>query len=241
MVAASSYMANTDIPELLGIVEYYSTILGSIAAPIDITRPVSDANRALGATVLNANPRTHADRVALASQIAGAASETGIKILQPDWQPDTPLSPVGVDRLDVLLGAIHPDLPAKRHGAWLRIREGGPDAVAQAAHSLVELVDWTLRLMAPEDEVIRWVDTDPKMRRELAGNGGRPTRAMKAQYLVRDHPEHRPETAFFVKAVAGLTRALQVPKHSLGAQRALDSYAMAVEGALLFLLTPPTS
>lgn len=240
-VGVSSYLPVVDVPNLLGIVEHYSDILGSLASPIDITRPVSNANRGLGATILNAEPEGDTDRIALASQTAVGVSETGIKILQPDWEPDIPLEPVGTDRLDALLGAIHPDLPAKRQGAWRRIREGGPDAVSQAAHSLVELLDWTLRLMAPDDEVKRWMDADPMRRRELAENSGRPTRTMRAQLVVRDHPEHRPETALFVKAVAGLNTALQAPKHRLGASHSLDSYAMTVEGVLLFLLTPTAS
>jgi hypothetical protein len=134
------------------------------------------------------------------------------------------------------LRAIDEQICLKLDGAWERINEGGTDAGSQAANSLMESVDWTLRTLAPEDEVLAWHDAQGRPSDEIVS--GRPTRKLRFRYIVRDQPHKEPATDLYRRAVGDLVRAIQRPKHHLQATnpRALAPIALSVEGFLLFLI-----
>lgn len=58
-----------------------------------------------------------------------------------------------VDKLDNLLLRVHPSLVEKRKGAWLAFRSNNPDRLSQAANSMVELMNHTLRLVLRENDL----------------------------------------------------------------------------------------
>lgn len=90
--------------------------------------------------------------------------------------------------LRVLLGELDLALPAKLDGAWERVSRQGPDAESQAASSLLELVDWALRLAAADEVVLVWMNQEGQAG-EL--HEGKPTRTLRLKYLVRHRPGER--------------------------------------------------
>lgn len=57
------------------------------------------------------------------------------------------------DDLDELLSSVSPDLVIKRYGAYDAVLHRQTDWQSQAANSLIELLDRTLRLIAPDTDV----------------------------------------------------------------------------------------
>ena len=133
------------------------------------------------------------------------------------------------------LAALHPELPSRLDGAWERVATSGPDAASQAAHSLMELVDWSLRIAAPTDEVLEWHRREGRPGEEL--NEGRPTRALRAKFILRDRPEDRTAARLYLRSLSDLIELVQSLKHEL---EPADPVAVArliptVEGLLIFL------
>lgn len=147
------------------------------------------------------------------------------------------IGPAGeYEDLRVGLAAVHPDLPNRIDGAWERIRGGGADAAGQAANSLMEAVDWTLRLLAPDDDVLAWHASENRPDSEL--HMGKPTRPLRLRYAVRDRPEKLPALTLYVRTIQELVSVIQAPKHSVEtrAVEALTPIAMTVEGLLYYLV-----
>lgn len=146
------------------------------------------------------------------------------------------LSRDGLDaRLRERLSLLHPELPSRLEAAWDRVHEAGPAAASQAAHSLMELVDWSLRTAAPDSEVLAWHSLEGRPQSEL--HEGRPTRATRAKFILRDRPEDRTAARLYLRGMNDLVGAIQGHKHDLDDR---DVVAVArliptVEGFLIFL------
>jgi hypothetical protein len=134
-----------------------------------------------------------------------------------------------------MLRELDPALPAKLDGAWERVSRPGPDAAAQAANSLMELVDWTLRLAAPDEDVLAWVRQEGK---DDELHEGKPTRVVRLKYLVRKRPGEANIARLYQRALSDLATEVQSVKHSVGGKEldAVMSLVPTVEGLLFFAL-----
>lgn len=134
------------------------------------------------------------------------------------------------------LTRLHAELPEKLDGAWQRIIDGGPDAAGQAATSLVEVIDWTLRLLGPDEAVLHWHAAEGLPEQNLVVSG-RPTRALRIRYVVRDRPHDARVVDLYVKALTMIVDLLQGGKHQLGSLRTegLEPIVVQVEAILLFM------
>lgn len=153
----------------------------------------------------------------------------------------------GTDVLDTLvsdsraeliarLDEVCPGVSEQLLGAWERLDKPGPAAVSQAADSIVELVDRTLRALAPKDEVLRWHTSESRSQDELH-NGG-PTRRLRVIYIFRSsgHPDRAARAA---DHLIGLCSLAQGEKHAGYGTAGLASLRLTlagVEGALSLLL-----
>lgn len=140
------------------------------------------------------------------------------------------------DRLRKRLGELSDDLPARLDGAWERVSTAGPDAASQAAHSLMELLDWTLRIAAPDDEVLAWHRDQGRQADEL--HDDKPTRVLRAKYLLRHRPEEVKAARLYLRAINDLADVIQSLKHKAG-NKDVDAVARlipTVEGLLIFVL-----
>ncbi|MEY2470775.1 MAG: hypothetical protein QOK28_104 [Actinomycetota bacterium] len=138
--------------------------------------------------------------------------------------------------LRLRLHEVHPSLCERLDGAWERITAGGKDAASQAANSLIETVDWTLRTLAPDPEVLRWHASEARPAKEL--HEGKPTRALRLRFAVRDQPDKSKALDLYLKALTALVSAVQSPKHAIDLQapKALVPVALSVEGLLHLLV-----
>jgi Predicted pPIWI-associating nuclease len=136
------------------------------------------------------------------------------------------------DRLD----ALHPDLRNRLDGAWERIHGGGADAAGQAANSLIEVIDWTLRTVAPDGAVLTWHAAEQRPEGEL--HNGKPTRPLRVRYAVRSHPEKAGAIELYARTTSSLVSVIQDPKHAIEtrAVEALAPVALTVEGLLYYLV-----
>jgi hypothetical protein len=185
-------------------------------------------------------------RVDAAGRTTGWALDASVRLTVPaigDELENATESALGPARasseLRARLAAIDGDLPTKLDGAWERIDNGGTDAGRQAAHSLMEAVDWTLRPLAPLDEVLTWyADQDPKPSNAL-DDKGRPTRALKLRFIVRDNPSKAFAIDLYLRTIGGLVTSLQDPKHESRTTdpRTLAPIALTVESFLLFVVS----
>jgi hypothetical protein len=215
----------------------------------EIAQPASLSTRAFQHVLQTSAPdRTGAllPRVEIAGRTTSWALDASMRLTVPTIGEDleeateSALGPTRASsELRARLAAIDSDLPTKLDGAWERIDNGGSDAGGQAAHSLMEAVDWTLRLLAPVDEVLAWYAVlEPKPSNAL-DDKTRPTRALKLRYIVRDHPGKAFATDLYIRAIGGLVSALQDPKHESRTTdpRTLAPIAQTVEGFLLFVVS----
>ena len=77
-------------------------------------------------------------------------------------------------------------LPGKLEGAWERVTRLGPDAASQAANSLIELLDWSLRRATDGVDLAAWHADNQRPSSEEKRSEGRATRSLKVRYLCRD-------------------------------------------------------
>ncbi len=88
--------------------------------------------------------------------------------------------PVGMDdELWTALGDLGASFQEMLEGAGATLTGHGPDSGRQAAHSMRELIGWTLRTLAPD-----WAFQSAKL--ERMGRDG-PTRRMRLEWLLRPH------------------------------------------------------
>jgi hypothetical protein len=117
------------------------------------------------------------------------------------------------DSLLAWLESVDPRLPRKYQGAWNAVGRRGPDWISQAANSGVELLDWVLRKLAPDQEVIRWQVESGKFSDELSENG-RPHRPLRVRYIAHSRSLPASSVDLLIKAVAGTLSDLQKLKHA---------------------------
>lgn len=110
------------------------------------------------------------------------------------------------------LHALDARLLERWNGAWATLIVEGPGGPSQAAHSIQELIDWTLRLAAPTDDVLAWRAIHGESRGDL-NKDGKPTRGLMVRYIVGNRAQD--ETAkLFMSSLNKIVKALQQAKHS---------------------------
>jgi hypothetical protein len=140
------------------------------------------------------------------------------------------------ERLRKSLGALDQRLPRRLEGAWERVSRPGPDAASQAAHSLMETIDWTLRLAAPDNAVLAWHAAEGRPAKEL--HNGKPTRALRVEWLLRERPGEADAARLHLRALSNLVRVIESHKHSADEAdlAAVARLIPTVEGLLIFVL-----
>jgi Predicted pPIWI-associating nuclease len=235
--------------QIAAFIGQQDNLLAGLLPLADVARGVSLATRAWQDTV-RVTPVDSAGLYLPRLQIAGrgtgwAIQAGGVALTEPDdekvaaleVEASVSLGPtVASADLRVRLSDLDRSLPARLDGAWERIYNGGADAGSQAANSLMELIDWTLRLLAPEADVLAWYSSEHRPDTEL--HEGTPTRALRLRYVVRNHPEKNSALNLYLKAVQELVGVIQSPKHALTAssEKTLAPVALTLEGLLHFLL-----
>lgn len=130
--------------------------------------------------------RVQADRAFEELKADGLIRPTYDDIVDPEnWVEITEAGHQAIERhalddLDSALQRISPHLVELRDGAWAAIASRRPDAIRQAAHSGRELIDQTLRIGAPDEEV----KAQPGFTPDLSSNSGI-TRRHRIIYLMK--------------------------------------------------------
>ena len=153
-----------------------------------------------------------------------------------DAETEELLSREGLDaQLRARLDDLHPGLTSQLDAAWDRVRGAGPAAASQAAHSLMELVDWSLRSAAPDADVLAWHSAEGRPESEL--HQGRPTRSTRAKFILRERPDDRTAARLYLRALNDLVETVQGFKHDLEDRDVLAVARLipTVEGLLIFL------
>lgn len=140
------------------------------------------------------------------------------------------------DELLMRLNELHAALPAKLHGAWDRATRPGPAAASQAASTLVELIDWSLRLAAPEKAVLEWHASEHRSAAELYQGG--PTRGLRVRFLLRNRGADGVAANTYAKHLAEILKLLQGGKHRIEDEdlTIIKCAIPSVEGLLTFVL-----
>jgi hypothetical protein len=118
-----------------------------------------------------------------------------------------------MDELLEWLWEIDRRLPGKLQGAWHVLGTRGPDRVSQAANSGVELIDWTLRRLAPDVDVLAWREGSGMYSGEVGGNGI-PHRSLKVRYIVRNSKVSSAGVDKIISSLMGSMKELQGFKHA---------------------------
>ncbi len=143
------------------------------------------------------------------------------------------------------LGALDPEIPALLAAAWAQVETDGPAAVTMASHAAVEVLDRTLRALAPDNEVIgEHVAGRLKHKDAVFDKDGKlaPTRGGRVAYAVMKCHPGRPklitsQTKALAVTVTTLQENLQAGKHSsVGTVALVRSYLVSVEATLTQLL-----
>ena len=144
-------------------------------------------------------------------------------------------------RVITLVVERNPDVLETLEGAWERIVRGGPHSASQAAHSVVEFVDWTLRREAPDEPVLRWHRDESRPAGELSR--GRPTRQLRMRYILRNRDPDSDAAKVFVRHANDVLRLLQGVKHTPSNQdrRVVTASILSLEAVLVFLFAGVSS
>lgn len=236
------------IQGIANLVKTQNNFLSGLSPVVEVARPAVWATRAWN-NVVRLTPSdvgtSYLERLDIAGRATSWAVHAGIVRTEEDEDElglleDEAISVLGVASASAdlrrRLEEIDPQLCEKLDGAWERIHNGGRDATSQAANSLMEVVDWTLRILAPDNLVVAWHISDRRPAQEL--HDGRPTRSLRVRYAVRQHPEKSSALVLYLKTAQELAGTLQGTKHSLAknGQQVLVPVAMLVEGLLHFVL-----
>jgi hypothetical protein len=145
------------------------------------------------------------------------------------------------ERLLSMLGGIRPELPDLLEGAWDTAQRRGPAADVMFSTCGVEVLDRTLRALAPTQHVLDWHARTGRTVKE-PHNGG-PTRTLRVRYVLRDEPDPRvgrlavSQAEAIAAQVAPLHGLLEAGKHaSAFAMAALEAQLLSVEALLYQLL-----
>lgn len=141
------------------------------------------------------------------------------------------------ERMRERLSEIDPALVRKLDGVWERVSTPGPDAASQASNSLIELIDWFLRLAAPEADVLAWHATNQRAASELTDDG-RPTRGLRVSYVLVAEQRDPKAVRRFTGGLADILGFLQGAKHGIEFDdvAAIRRVIPAVEALLTYIL-----
>jgi hypothetical protein len=170
-----------------------------------------------------------ADRVAFAGHDALGIAEMSLALADEaedaDQEVEDDAYGLMPDRLHVqirvALANLHPHLVARLDGAWERLSTTGPDAASQAAHSVQELIDGTLRAAAPDADVLAWHTATGLSADELHTNG--PTRSLRVKYAIRNRPDQTKAARYYLRGLSDVVSVLQEAKH--GAEGGSDRFS----------------
>lgn len=149
--------------------------------------------------------------------------------------------------LFVRLGALNPEIADLLQGAWWQVERNGPGAVSMASHAAQEILDRTLRAVAPDDLVLRLHAADqlPKSSTYEKGGKSQPTRSGRiAAALHERNPSETKVVAAQAKALIAsatfLSQSFQKGKHDSGYSVGLfRTYLVSLEALLTQLLYEP--
>jgi hypothetical protein len=228
-------------------VEQQSAILAAMRPQLEVARSISFATRAWEHVIDMSRPNLEVSlaHVQMTGRGTASAVEAGILLTEPDEivveqfraEASVAIGPsVANEELRTRLASLHPDLPNRLEGAWERIHGGGSDAAGQAATSLMEVIDWTLRMLAPDKDVLAWHAAENRPDVEL--HNGDPTRPLRLCYAVRSNPDKLRALKLYLKTFQELVSVIQSPKHAIEtrAVEALAPVAITVEGLLYYLV-----
>lgn len=142
------------------------------------------------------------------------------------------------------LREIDPQIPELLRAAWAQVGLNGPAAVAMASHAAVEVLDRTLRALAPNDAVLAEHEAGrlPSNSVYVKDDNVAPTRAGRVAYAVqRCHPGQTKlvgvQTKALAASVTNLQDFFQAGKHtSAGSVGLVRMHLVAVESVLTQLL-----
>ncbi|WFP16682.1 hypothetical protein [Citricoccus muralis] len=142
------------------------------------------------------------------------------------------------------LGDLDPRIPELLDAAWAQVELKGPAAVDMASHAAVEVLDRTLRALAPDEVVLLEYDTGrlPKNSVYMKDEKRAPTRAGRVAYSVqRCHPNAPKLVAAQTKALAlsvtSIQQVFQAGKHSSqGSIELIRVHLVSLEATLAQLL-----
>lgn len=136
------------------------------------------------------------------------------------------------------LGRIDPKIPELLAGAWEDIERQGPAAAEKAAHCAIEVLDRTLRGMAPDDVVRQWHTETGRPAKEWEDRN-KPTRSLRIKYIARDLPGEDlavKQTEALAAMAARIVKSLQSTKHASRGLNQIRSCLMTIESLLTNLL-----
>lgn len=246
-IAATSREQLVGLSQVSKLVERQSAVLAAFRPAIAIARPIVFATQAWESVtdITKLLDDRQLPRLQMTSRGTTGAIEAGLLLSEPDEETlerrraefSATRGPAEASMLlRTRLTEVHPDLLTRLDGAWERIHCGGADAASQAANSLMEALDWTLRLLSPDDHVLAWHADEGRPEKEL--HNGKPTRTLRARYAVRLQPEKQRAAELYIKSVQEFVTVIQSSKHSVETRSAdtLASVALIVEGVLYFLI-----
>jgi hypothetical protein len=134
----------------------------------------------------------------------------------------------------MVLGEVDPKVPTLLDGAWDDVGRQGPAALEKVATCAIEALDRSIRAAARDEDVREWL-------RDRGGEGslddGRPTRAARIRYLLRDRMSDAKlvvsQAESIVKLTDELVRRIQAAKHaSSGNLATVRAHLVSVEAVL---------
>jgi len=145
------------------------------------------------------------------------------------------------DELLRRLEEIDPELPDLLLGAWTEIDQARrrPAAVVKMTTCATELIERSLRTLAPDEAVIAWYRAPSRPKMEADSRGG-PTYGARARYVLEGKPERRlvvSQIDAVVAQVPSLRSLFQSGKHaSAGTITSFRTHLLSAEALLMQLL-----
>jgi len=162
--------------------------------------------------------------------VVGASGAVGATTAGPPKDPeaDVAVAPAA-DTTIALVRGFDVKLAVRVEGAFFALRSGSPDGVSQAAHSLQEAMDRTLRVAAPSEVAAAWCQSNhPK---SLTADG-RATRAGKVRYLAYAAGVTPEAAEPIIQLLDACTRICQKAKHDEVDALVVRHYATLVQGVV---------
>lgn len=125
----------------------------------------------------------------------------------------------------------HPAIAAKLDGARFALRGGNPDAISQAANSLIETIDQLLRTVVDEAAAIAWCrEFCPKEGIHERDGKESTTRAGKLRFLAETGGVTSTIGKGIATIVSGTMSILQQAKHDKSSEEIVRNFVLVVEG-----------